>query len=304
VADVVRTTLGPRSMLKMILDPMGGIVLTNDGNSILREIDVSHPAARSIIDLSRTQDEEVGDGTTSVIIVAGEILSISEPLLERKLHPTVIVKAFFQALNDALKVVEKITFTIDVNDTEQVTKVIKSCLGTKFLSRSSDLLAKLALEAVMCVTTTDGDRKDIDLKRYAKVEKVPGGVLTDSRVLRSVMFNKDIIHSSMRRKIDNPRVVLLDCPVEYRKGESMTSVEVMKDEDWAALLKMEEDEMERMCADILKHKPDVLITEKGISGMLISFLAISFFLSSSCMFLTSLDCVSFRCNTQIMLLIF
>ena len=112
----MRTTLGPRAMLKMLLDANGGIVLTNDGNAILREIDVSHPAAKSIIDLSRTQDEEVGDGTTSVIILAGEMLAMAEPFLERNLHPTTIIRGYMKALEDAIKIVDRLSFPVDTND--------------------------------------------------------------------------------------------------------------------------------------------------------------------------------------------
>merc|ERR1719382_199755 len=120
VASIVRTTLGPRAMLKMLLDPMGGIVMTNDGNAILREVDVTHPAAKNMIELSRAQDEEVGDGTTSVIILSGEMLSVAEPLLEKKLHPTLIVSGYMQALDDALKELKDIAYQIDLTKPEAI----------------------------------------------------------------------------------------------------------------------------------------------------------------------------------------
>lgn len=141
MADIVRTTLGPRAMLKMLLDANGGIVLTNDGNAILREIDVSHPAAKSIIELSRTQDEAVGDGTTSVIILAGEMLAAAEPFLERNLHPTVIIRAYMRALEDALRLVDAAAFPIDVQDRDQMLKIVNSCIGTKFTQRLGNLVA-------------------------------------------------------------------------------------------------------------------------------------------------------------------
>merc|ERR1719482_782506 len=118
IADIIRTTLGPRSMLKMLLDPMGGIVMTNDGNAILREVDVSHPAAKNMIELSRAQDEEVGDDTTSVIILAGEMLSVAEPLLDKKLHPTLIVSGYLAALTDAIEIMKTIATDIDTNNKE------------------------------------------------------------------------------------------------------------------------------------------------------------------------------------------
>merc|ERR1719420_1254684 len=133
VADIIRTTLGPRSMLKMILDPMGGIVMTNDGNCILREIDVSHPAAKSMIELSRTQDEEVGDGTTSVIVVAGEMLHVAQPFMERKnIHPTVVVQAFTRAMSSALERMGEVARTLDQENKEEIMDIIRATVGTKF----------------------------------------------------------------------------------------------------------------------------------------------------------------------------
>ncbi|PNH02755.1 T-complex protein 1 subunit gamma, partial [Tetrabaena socialis] len=185
VADIIRTTLGPRSMLKMLLDPNGGIVLTNDGHAILREIDVTHPAAKSMIQLSRTQDEEVGDGTTSVIILAGEMLHMAEPFLEKNIHPTVIVRGFARALEDSLKIIDQLAFAIEVDNREQMMNVVNSCIGTKFTHRFGNLMAELALDAVRTVTIEHGDgSKEIDIKNYAKVEKIPGGTIEDCRVLK------------------------------------------------------------------------------------------------------------------------
>eukprot|EP00186_Timspurckia_oligopyrenoides_P001371 CAMPEP_0182441238 /NCGR_PEP_ID=MMETSP1172-20130603/185_1 /TAXON_ID=708627 /ORGANISM="Timspurckia oligopyrenoides, Strain CCMP3278" /LENGTH=546 /DNA_ID=CAMNT_0024635413 /DNA_START=70 /DNA_END=1710 /DNA_ORIENTATION=- len=272
VGDVIRTTLGPRAMLKMILDAQGGIVLTNDGNSILREIDVQHPAAKSMIELSKTQDEEVGDGTTSVAVLASELLALAEPFLHRNIHPTKIVSAFFRALDDAVTIATQSAMTIDVNDDSQVEKVIASCVGTKFMNRYSDLMVRLSLQAVKTVTVEENGRKSIDFKNYAKVEKIPGGEIDDSEVLTGIMFNKDVISGNMRRRIENPRIVLLDSPIEYKKGDSQTNVEITSDTDWGKLLKMEEDFVEKLVADILKFKPDLVVTEKGISDLALHLL--------------------------------
>jgi len=260
-------------MLKMILDAQGGIVLTNDGNAILREIDVSHPAAKSVIELSRTQDEEVGDGTTSVIILSGELLAECGPLLERQLHPTVICQALSRALEDSIKVIEGVSFPVDTNDNEQMLKIVMSSIGTKFTHRFGNLMGELALDAVRKVVVEHGDgQREIDVKKYAKIEKIPGGAIEDSRVLNGVMFNKDVVlPSRMRRKIANPRIVLLDCPLEYKKGESQTNVELTKEEDWAVLLKMEEEWTKKVCDEIIKHKVDVVITEKGLSDLAAHF---------------------------------
>lgn len=272
VSDIVRTTLGPRSMLKMLLDPMGSIVLTNDGNAILREVDVTHPAARSMIDLSRTQDEEVGDGTTTVIVLAGEMLTLAAPLLEKKLHPTVICRGYYQAMDAALKICESAAITVDPTDPEVIKNLVKTSFGTKISSRFGDRMVEMAISATKTVLVEKNGKLEIDLKRYAKVEKIPGGDLEDCKVLRGVMFNKDITHSKMRRTIKNPRILLLDCPLEYKKAESTMNVEITKEEDWEAMLKQEEDYIRNMCKQIIRHKPDLVITEKGLSDLAQHFL--------------------------------
>ncbi|KAL7581731.1 hypothetical protein ACA910_022269 [Epithemia clementina (nom. ined.)] len=300
VASIIRTTLGPQSMLKMLLDPMGSIVLTNDGHAILREVDVSHPAAKSMIELSRAQDEEVGDGTTSVIVLAAEVLGQAEPFLrEDNVHPTVLVSAYTKALAAALEILEEQAITVDVvADKEWMKKLVQSTLSTKFSSRWNDKMVEMALQAVLTVAQplssssrtefgmTNASKSEttptkipglqtmeIDLKRYAKVEKIPGGEMEDCEVLRGVMFNKDTVHSSMRRRIENPRILLLDTPLEYKKGESQTNMEITQEEDWSALLKIEEDYVANMCQEIIAAKPDIVITEKGVSDLAQHYLA-------------------------------
>lgn len=274
-------------MLKMLLDPMGGIVLTNDGHAILREIEVAHPAAKSMIELSRTQDEEVGDGTTTVIIlglqsvnctynlfgnvltivIAGEILAQALPQLERNIHPVVIISAFKRALADALAIIDEISVPVDINNDKAMYSLISASIGTKFVSRWSELMCNLALKAVRTVSLdVGGGKKEVDIKRYARVEKIPGGEIEDSEVLDGVMLNKDITHPKMRRRIENPRVMLLDCPLEYKKGESQTNIEISKEEDWNRILQIEEEQVKAMCDAIIALKPDLVITEKGVSG--------------------------------------
>ncbi|EPS99432.1 hypothetical protein FOMPIDRAFT_1024271 [Fomitopsis schrenkii] len=272
VADVIRTCLGPKAMLKMILDPMGGILLTNDGNAILREIDVAHPAAKNMIELSRTQDEECGDGTTSVIILAGEILAQSLAQLERDIHPVVIISAYNKALKEALEIIKKISIPIDTSDDAQMLSLIKTSIGTKFVMRWSDLMCKLALQAVRTVAVEEGPTKTVDIKRYARVEKVPGGEIEESKVLSGIMLNKDITHPKMRRRIENPRIVLLDCPLEYKKGESQTNIEISKEADWSRIQEIEEEQIKAMVDKILEFKPDLVITEKGLSDYAQHFL--------------------------------
>merc|ERR1712086_838385 len=150
ISEIIRSTLGPRSMLKMLLDPMG-IIMTNDGNSILREVDVAHPAAKSMIELARTQDEEVGDGTTSVIVLAGEMLKVSIPFFERSIHPTIICQGYMRALEDALKVMNEIATEIDTGDEALLDQIVDAAVGTKFVARYGSIIRKLAITAVKTV---------------------------------------------------------------------------------------------------------------------------------------------------------
>lgn len=273
VADVIRTCLGPRAMLKMLMDPMGGIVMTSDGNAILREIVVQHPAAKSMLEIARTQDEETGDGTTSVIVLAGEMLSVAEEFIQENMHPTVIIGAYLRALDDAIELLEKeISKPVDVEDKEQMMKIIKSCIGTKLIKKWEKLACEIALKAVTCVTLKEDGRTEVDIKRYAKVEKVPGGELEDSKVLNGIMVNKDVTHSKMRRRIEKPRILLLDCGLEYTKGESQTNIEVTNEADFSRLLEIEEEYIKNACEHIIAVKPDVVITEKGVSDLAQHFL--------------------------------
>ena len=160
-----------------------------------------------------------------------------------------------------------------MENNEDLQKIVRSTIGTKFSSKWGDLLVDLAVQAVGTVWSKDEQGNiEIDIKRYAKIEKIPGGVLEECEVLNGVMFNKDITHPNMRRRIENPRIILLDCPLEYKKGESMTAMEFTKEEDFKKALEMEETEVLRMCENILRLKPDVVITEKGVSDIAQHFL--------------------------------
>jgi len=272
-------------MLKMILDPMGGIVITNDGNAILREVDVNHPAAKSMIELARTQDEEVGDGTTSVIILAGEMLQVAEEFLDRRMHPRVIVTAYNRALFDSEEFLKSIAVKLDSSKEENILKIVRSTIGTKFVSRYGDLICKLALKAVNTVMESDADVKidekdtnwehtnmSIDIKRFARIEKIPGGLVEESEVLDGIMLNKDILHPKMKRRIENPRIICIDCPLEYNKGESKTDIEITKANDFEEYLRVEEQFIQTLCDQLAALKPDIVVTEKGCSELAQHFL--------------------------------
>eukprot|EP01024_Parvocaulis_polyphysoides_P025828 TRINITY_DN2348_c0_g1_i4.p1 TRINITY_DN2348_c0_g1~~TRINITY_DN2348_c0_g1_i4.p1 ORF type:complete len:475 (+),score=95.38 TRINITY_DN2348_c0_g1_i4:92-1426(+) len=188
------------------------------------------------------------------------------------MHPTVICRGFKRALEESINILGEMSFPIDVNDRSQMLKVVNSCINTKFTHRFGDKMADLALDAVQTVTIATSSGRSIDIKKYAKVEKIPGGSIEECRVLKGVMFEKDVVNPSrMKRKIHNPRILLMDCPLEYKKGESQTNVEMMKEADWKVLLELEEQYIQQTCEEILKHKPDLVITEKGMSDLAIHY---------------------------------
>ena len=177
-----------------------------------------------------------------------------------------IISAYNKALQTALEIIQKISVPIDTSDDAQMLALIKTSIGTKLVNRWSELMCKLALQAVRTVASDDAGVQTVDIKRYARVEKIPGGEIEQSRVLDGIMLNKDITHPKMRRRIAHPRIVLLDCPLEYKKGESQTNIEISKEADWARIQEIEEEQVRLMVEKILELKPDVVITEKGISG--------------------------------------
>ncbi len=192
--------------------------------------------------------------------------------LERDIHPVVIISAYNKALKEALEIVKKISIPIDTSNDDDMLSLIKTSIGTKFVSRWSDLMCKLALDAVRTVAQDEDGIKTVDIKRYARVEKIPGGEIEQSTVIKGIMVNKDITHPKMRRRIANPRIVLLDCPLEYKKGESQTNIEISKEADWSRIQELEEEQVKTMVDKILEFKPDIVITEKGVSGMSLQYL--------------------------------
>ncbi|ELW63942.1 T-complex protein 1 subunit gamma [Tupaia chinensis] len=183
------------------------------------------------------------------------------------MHPTVVISAYRKALDDMISTLKKISTPVDVNNRDTMLNIINSSITTKAISRWSSLACNIALDAVRTVQFEENGRKEIDIKKYARVEKIPGGIIEDSCVLRGVMINKDVTHPRMRRFIKNPRIVLLDSSLEYKKGESQTDIEITREEDFTRILQMEEEYIQQLCEDIIQLKPDVVITEKGISDL-------------------------------------
>lgn len=279
IADIIRTCLGPKAMMKMLLDPMSGVVVTNDGNAILREVQVQHPAARLMIDTSRCQDEEVGDGTTSVVILAAELLTVVSSFIQQGIHPTVLIRAYSQACADIVELMNTkesgFCIPVDLAEDKTILSVIGSSLRTKMINDWGDFASKMALEAVRTIELKSPGRHEVDIKRYLRIEKIPGGLITDSHVVKGVVLNKDVLHNRMARMIVKPRVALLDCCLEFKKGESQTMMEFKKEEDFTRALEVEEEAIREMCVILKEAGADVVVTEKGVSDIAVHHLMCS-----------------------------
>mmetsp|Transcript_23654 Transcript_23654/g.59886 ORF Transcript_23654/g.59886 Transcript_23654/m.59886 type:complete len:326 (-) Transcript_23654:1115-2092(-) len=269
-AGIIRTTLGPRSMLKMILDSQGGMVVTNDGFCVLREIEIGHPAAKSLIELSRSQDSEIGDGTTTIVVLVSEFLRISEILLKQKFHPNHLMASFFQALVEINFFLDNdLAYQFNRENFHDMIKVIMTTICTKLVGRFSRLICELSFKAIQ----TAGPKIAIsNFRNILKIEKIPFGKFEDSKILSGIILIKDISHPKMRRKIKNPKIILLDCPIEYKKGDSQATIEIEKENDWENLLKAEENFIMFICNLLKKFKPDVIVTEKGVSDLALHYL--------------------------------
>lgn len=269
ISSIIRTCLGPRAMQKMVLTKINSIELTNDGNAILRELDVAHPSARSLIELAKTQDDEVGDGTTSVVILAAEILNEMTYILDKNVHPIRICQALSKGLRICTGALEKMTISLE-DDEESMMRIIGASVATKVCSILKVPIEKLALEAVRNIYVKGENR--CDLKTNMKVEKILGRDFKESEVIDGVIINKDIIHPQMRRRIEDPRIVILESPLEYKKGESQTNYEFSREKDFTRALEIEEEQVREMCSKIIALKPDVVVCEKGVSDLALSIL--------------------------------
>ncbi|KAL0265563.1 UNVERIFIED_CONTAM: hypothetical protein PYX00_011275 [Menopon gallinae] len=258
-------------MQKMVITRIGSIELTNDGNAILREIDVAHPAAKSLLELAKTQDDEVGDGTTSVIVLAAELLQKMSGLLFGNVHPVRITQAMGRVLAHCLEHLRSLAVDVGRGEAERLA-IVRASVGTKLCSVLGVRVDELALKAVKTVFSEEFGAKRVDLKSDMRVEKIVGSDFGACEVMDGVILNKNIIHAQMRRTIESPRILVLDVPLEYKKGESQTSYEFRDPAAFKRALEVEEEQIRQMCSRIAELSPDIVVTEKGISDLAMSIL--------------------------------
>ena len=272
IAEVLRTTLGPRGMDKMLIDSLGDITITNDGAAILDEVEVEHPAAKMMVEVAKTQDDMVGDGTTTAVVLAGELLRRAEELLNQNVHPTVIVSGYRKAANMAIETLNKIGITVDLEDRETLKKVAMTAMASKAVGAAKEHLAEIAIDAVKQITEQRGDKNvpDIDMIQIIKKE---GKSLFDSELVRGMIIDKEVVHPGMPKRIEKAKIALLNCPLEIEKTEFNAEIRIRDPTQMKAFLDQENRMLQEMVGKIKASGANVVLCQKGIDDMAQHFLA-------------------------------
>ncbi len=272
IADSVRSTLGPRGLDKMLVDSMGDVVVTNDGVTILKEMDVEHPAAKMLVEVAKTQDQEAGDGTTTAVILAGELLKRAEALIEQNIHPTIISQGYRLAAQKALEVLNEISEPVHIEDHETLTRVAVTSMSSKSVSFNRELLAQFAVKAVRAVAEKRESGYNVDLDNIQVIKK-QGGAITDSQLIEGVIVDKEKVHSGMPPRVENPTIALLDAALEIKKTEIDAKIEINDPSQLNAFLQEEENMLRRMVEQVKKSGANVAFCQKGIDDLAQHFLA-------------------------------
>lgn len=272
VANAVRTTLGPKGMDKMLVNAFGDVTITNDGATILKEMDIEHPAAKMIVEVARTQDDEVGDGTTTASVLAGELLNMAEDLLEQEIHPTVIASGYLQAAQKAGEILRDITKSVSEEDDDILIKIANTAMTGKGAEGSSEQLAKLAVKAVHAVTEKKNDKKFVDIDSI-KIEKKVGGRIDDSEVIEGMVIDKERVHPDMPKHVKDARIALISEPVEYKKTEVDAEINITSPEQLQQFLDQEETMLKNVTNKIIDSGANVIFCQKGIDDMAQHYLA-------------------------------
>jgi thermosome len=272
ISEVLRSTLGPRGMDKMLIDSLGDITITNDGATILDEVEVEHPAAKMIVEVAKTQDDMVGDGTTTAVILAGELLRKAEELLDQNIHPTVIVSGYKKASQQAIDILDKIGTPVDAKDRETLKRVAVTSMASKAVGAARTHLAEIAIDAVKQIAEKRGERKVADIDNIQIIKKV-GKSLFDTQLIKGIIIDKEVVHPGMPKRIENAKIALLDCPLEVEKGEFNAEIRIRDPTQIKAFLDKETSMLKEMVEKIKASDAKVLFCQKGVDDMAQHFLA-------------------------------
>ncbi len=272
VAEAVKSSLGPKGMDKMLVDNFGDVTITSDGRTVLDEMDIQHPAAKMMVEVAKTQDNEVGDGTTTAVVIAGELLSKAEDLIAKNVHPTVIIDGYRKAAEKALKTLEKIALKVEPTEKESLKKVATTSMASKLVAEHKEYLADIAASAILHVTEKVGGqfRADID---DIMVEKKPGESLTDTKLIQGIVVDKEVVHPGMPKRVEKAKIALLDTALEIEKTEFDAKINIENPEQMEAFLQQEENMLKEMVEKIVATGANVVVCQKGIDDMAQHFLA-------------------------------
>ena len=266
IADIVRTSLGPRGMDKMLVDTLGDVTITNDGATILKEIDVQHPAAKMLVEISKTTDNEVGDGTTSAVVLAGALLESAESLILQDVHPTVIVDGYKKAAKKAKQYLSEIGEKITPNDKNMLKKIAKTSMQTKLVRKDSDYLADIIVNSIISVATKDGEKFTVDIDDV-KVEKKTGGSMKDSILVKGIVLDKEVVHSGMPKKAAEAKIALINTALEISKTETDAKININNPQQLKSFLDEENKMLKNMVDKVIGSGATVVLCQKGIDDM-------------------------------------
>lgn len=272
VAEVLKTTLGPRGMDKMLVDSMGDVVITNDGVTILKEIDVEHPAAKMLVEVAKTQDEECGDGTTTAVVLTGELLKKSIDLIDANVHPTIITAGYRMAANKAMEVLDSVAVKVEPKDRETLLKIAKTAMMSKSISGSKELMAQVSVDSVSNVAEKVNGKWQVDMDNI-QVTKKHGGSMDDTQLIPGIIVDKEPVHPGMPKRIEKAKIALLDVALEIKKTEIDAKIEITDPTQMHAFLDEEERMLRQMVDKIKKVGANVVFCQKGIDDLVQHFLA-------------------------------
>ena len=272
IAEIVQTSLGPRGMDKMLVDSLGDVTITNDGATILKEIDVQHPAAKMLVEISKTTDNEVGDGTTSVVVLAGALLEQAESLINQDVHPTIIVDGYRKAAKKAKQFLLEISDVVNPSDKSILQKIAKTAMQTKLVRKDSTHLAELVVKAVSAVAEKTEDNFTVDIDDI-KVEKKAGGSINDCSIIQGIVLDKEIVHGGMPKQINDAKIALINSALEINKTETDAKINISNPQQMKAFLDEENRMLKNMVDKVIASGATVVLCQKGLDDMAQHFLA-------------------------------
>jgi archaeal chaperonin len=272
ISEIVKSSIGPRGMDKMLVDSLGDVTITNDGATMLKEIDVQHPAAKMLVEVSKTTDNEVGDGTTSAVVLAGALLEKAEELLDKDVHPTVIVDGYTKASRKAMEALEDMAEKVPPNDREWLVKVARTSMQTKLVSREAEELGELVVDATLAVAEKAEKGYVVDIDNV-KVEKKPGGSLKDTRLIQGIVLDKEVVHSGMPKRVDKAKIALISAPFEIEKTEFDAKLNINDPSMMKKFLDEETKMLKTMVDKISQVGANVVVCQKGIDDIAQHYMA-------------------------------